>query len=279
MSVLINGQKERVISVADRGFNYGDGVFRTLVIQNGFIPNWAQHLAILERDAKQLGIPFPTASLWENDVLQLSQENLDLQTAVIKLTLSRGIGQRGYAAPEAPIVTRVSQIVEWKRPDLSMLHSGVKVELSDVRLGWQPLLAGAKHLNRLENVLAKSRLKNAAAFDGLLLDQSGCVIEGIQTNLIMQMQNGQWLTPDLSRCGVAGLTRQLVLDQLRAENQTVEIGDVLLAELLEAKHLWLMNSLNGVVPVAKLYIDGNAHEFMASTLPFNIDTQIGWRVA
>ncbi|MNV85640.1 Aminodeoxychorismate lyase [compost metagenome] len=112
-------------------------------------------------------------------------------------------------------------------------------------------MAGIKHLNRLEQVLARAEWQDAEHAEGLMLDASGRVIEGVYSNLFL-VQDGVLLTPDLSRCGVAGVMRAELLAQAEAQGMRCDVGDIALDALLQADEVFLCNSLYGVWPVRAL---------------------------
>ena len=123
--------------------------------------------------------------------------------------------------------------------------------LCRIRLAAQPALAGIKHLNRLENVLARSEWSDPGIAEGLLCDADGNVICGTMSNVFL-VTGGELVTPDLARCGVAGVQRELVIELARSNNIPVRIASVSIDELLCADELFLVNSVIGVWQIAAL---------------------------
>ncbi|WP_018150029.1 aminodeoxychorismate lyase [Leeia oryzae] len=267
MRTLVNGVSTDQISVADRGFMYGDGVFRTLKAVQGRLASWSRHYDKLASDAARLGIPCPDVSVWEGDIRQLMQSEAELQDCVVKLTLTRGIGPRGYAVPAECTPTRVVQLSPLIPPDAALYADGCLVGVSNVVMGSQPQLAGIKHLNRLENVLARTAMAGTGFFDALMLDEHGWVIEGIQTNVLLEMRDGRWLTPDLQRCGVAGITRDLIMQNARAQGVEILVSKVSMTDIHAASHIWLTNSLIGALPVRTLVCDQRTYPYQVKSLP------------
>ena len=113
------------------------------------------------------------------------------------------------------------------------------------------LLAGLKHLNRLEQVLARAEWQDTAYAEGLLCDTSGRVIEGVFSNLFL-IKDGELITPDLSRCGVAGVMRAEILQQAQSLGISQTVRDVSYAELVAADEVFVCNSLYGIWPVCAL---------------------------
>ena len=141
----------------------------------------------------------------------------------------------------------------------------------------QSRLAGIKHLNRLENVLAAAELNDAQSHDnqlaeGLLLDAEGHLIEGTRSNLFMVAQ-GQLTTPDLSRCGVAGIQRGRIMAWALQHGVTLQVRDVGLEEALHADELFVVNSVIGLWPVRELEQRHWTHFPVAAQIRDGLDRQ------
>ncbi len=154
--------------------------------------------------------------------------------------------KRGYAPDPQALPTHIWDVAplpvyldEWQ---------GVTLHLCGLRLGHQPRLAGIKHLNRLENVLATTEIGDAA--EGLLLDVDNRVIEGVRSNVFL-VSGGRLITPDLSHCGVAGVQRDRVIACAGQQGITVEVRDIGLDELRASDELFLTNSVFGLWSVAQ----------------------------
>lgn len=245
---LINGRNDILISPLDRGFAYGDGVFRTLAVRYGLADHWDRHYRKLVEDCNVLGIVCPAAELLLADIGHLFTRD---EQAVAKIMITRGEGARGYALPALAQPTRV--VVKTALPEYPAVNfsKGVSLHLCRLQLAHQPELAGIKHLNRLENVLARMEWTDGAVADGLLLDQSGNVIECTMSNLFARYDS-TLLTPDLSMCGVAGITRQHILELAPALGYHASITHLSLPELMQADEMVICNSLYGVWQVREL---------------------------
>lgn len=247
---LINGSFDQAISAFDRGFAYGDGVFRTLQIRNGLPVNWPLHYQKLVADCAAIGIVCPSAELLMNDLQQLFPVSAfdENETKVAKIIITRGEGDRGYAPPAVTAPTRA--VIKSAMPQYAALNyaQGVNLRVCETRLATQPKLAGIKHLNRLENVLARMEWREDAIFDGLLLDQQGHVIECTMSNIFARFDN-KLITPALTLCGVAGITRQRILWLESVLNLTVEVTSITLDQLLQADEVIICNSLYGAFQV------------------------------
>jgi len=245
---LVNGIEGAALDPLDRGLQYGDGVFRTLRVENGKPRWWDEQLAKLAADASRLRIACPDASLWQADLANLAGR---LSGGVLKLLLTRGGGARGYRPPEDAMPTRI--LIYYPAAPLSDTWpaAGLSVRICDLRLGAQPHLAGIKHLNRLDNVLARAEWNTPEIHEGLLLDAAGHVISGVMSNLFL-WRDGHLLTPRLDRCGVAGVARARLMRQARAAGLEVQETEIGLNEVLAADEIMLSNSLIGLRRVARL---------------------------
>jgi 4-amino-4-deoxychorismate lyase len=241
---LINGSESGALDPRDRGIAYGDGVFRTIKFHTGRPVLWSRQYARLAADSAALGIVCPPRQALEDDLQKIATTHAD---GVIRITLTRGSGPRGYAIPDSNVVTR---ILSWSAFPAAPA-GGVRVRWCQLRLAIQPALAGIKHLNRLENVLARSEWRDPQIAEGLLCDHAGHVIGGTMSNLFA-LRGGALVTPRLDGSGIAGVMRELILDSARADGIPVSIAVLTPAEIRAADALYLVNSVIGVWPVAAL---------------------------
>lgn len=246
--ILINGEEAQVIDASDRGLHYGDGLFETVAVVDGQAPLWPRHMARLAEGCSRLGIPMPDSAKLAAEARRLYDGH---QRAVLKLIITRGNGGRGYRPPRPGVPTRLVQIGPWPDYPTAHWHEGVRVRLCSTRLSSPSPLAGVKHLNRLEQVLARQEWYDSTIAEGLMLDADGFVVEGTMTNVFM-VKDGRLVTPELSRCGVAGVMRALVLEVGTALGLDIEIGRIEIDDLLNAGEVFLTNSLIGLWPVQEL---------------------------
>lgn len=223
-----------------RAFAYGDGVFETMRATGGTIPWWPAHRARLEAGAMRLGIALPSATMLEHEVADFAMRHAD---AAIKLILTRGSGGRGYApSPDAAPVW----LLQAAPLPPTMRAGGLVVRWCDTRLALQPALAGLKHCNRLEQVLARAEWQGTGIDEGLMRDMDGAVVCATAANLFM-LRDGRWSTPPVDRCGIAGVCRGWLIDALGAAVVPLSVEDVESADAL-----LLCNALRGILPVARL---------------------------
>lgn len=239
----MNGSPGDQVSILDRGLQFGDGLFETIAVVNNQPCLWDYHMQRLQRDCRRLGIVVPDTQLLGQEARMLVA---DEPLAVLKITISRGISERGYkpAFPAAP--TRILSLFSWDEP----CSDPIKVSISPRRLGHNSELAGIKHLNRLEQVLARVECPDDVD-DALMLNQQGHVIEGIMSNLLLQ-RGKQLFTPSLHCCGVEGVVKQLILDVARDKGIAIKTGDFSLDEVLQSDALYLTSSLTGIRFVSEI---------------------------
>ena len=240
---LVNGIISATLPLSDRSIQFGDGVFRTLRKQQGKVLFWENHYLKLKHDAQSVDIRCPT-----QEELAADLDKIRVEDAAIKIILSRGNTVRGYAAPPGLAVTRIVQATPLPRHRENWLRDGVKVRFAKWRLSMQPQLAGIKHLNRLDNVMACREWTDPTIAESLMLDQTGRVIAGTMSNIFI-LREGALLTPDLTYCGVAGVMRDKVIEI--APRLTIKVKYEALSPetILQADALMLTNSLLGVLPV------------------------------
>lgn len=252
LAALIDGVRGDTLPIADRGLHYGDGLFETISLRQGVPCLWSEHLARLRLGAERLGIPLPDFELLLRECRELAD---GVAAGVIKLMLTRGVGGRGYRPPHHPRPSRLLLLYPQPARPASGSRVGVAVRWCETRLGENPQLAGIKHLNRLEQVLARAEWDPDADADGcaegLMCDCRGRVIAGTMSNLFVYAR-GRLLTPRLDTCGVAGTARALVLRLAPTEGLPVAEVDLYPVDLVAADGLFLTNAVNGVWPIRRL---------------------------
>lgn len=245
---LIDGSEADCLTVADRGLQYGDGLFETLAVRDGTPCLWHAHFDRLARGAERLGIPCPPRELLLHECRQLAAGK---SAGVLKIILTRGSGGRGYGPPANPQPIRILTLHPWPDYPTDWGERGVDVAFCRTPLGENPVLAGLKHLNRLEQVLARSEWRDRGIAEGLMQDGRDRIIGGTMSNLFL-VRAGRLLTPQLDTCGIAGTVRNLVLRIAGAFGIEVLERDIMRTDLVAADGLFLTNALIGVWPVRRL---------------------------
>lgn len=223
-----------------RGFAYGDGVFETMRAIGGSLPWWPAHRARLAMGAARLRIPLPPIERLDTELHDWLSLHRD---AVIKLIVTRGSGGRGYTPMlHAPPV--------WMLIASALLpptrEGGLVLRWCETRLARQPLLAGIKHCNRLEQILARAEWVDAEIDEGLMRDTEGDAIAATAGNLFV-LRDGRWYTPPVDHCGIAGVCRGWALRAFAASERRLSVDDVETADAVV-----LCNAVRGILPVARL---------------------------
>lgn len=243
----IDGRPEELLSIKDRGLAYGDGLFETVAVTAGTPVLFERHLSRLAQGCARLNIALDQ-TLLRDELLAFCAA---LGDGVAKLIITRGDGLRGYAPPLTAQPRRILQGSIPPEYPAENAALGVRLFACATRLAEQPLLAGMKHLNRLEQVLARAEWDGPVYAEGLMCDASGRVIEAVYSNIFM-VKNEQLLTPDLTRCGVAGVMRAELLEQAAQLSIPCTVADISLNELRRADEVFVCNSVYGVWPVLEL---------------------------
>lgn len=265
-AIAVNGVLGAQVSPLDRGFAYGDGVFETCKMLHGKIPFWHLHKERLLKSCEKLLIPV-AIDLVEAQLASLmaSLAATDIANAVVKITVTRGQGGRGYRAPDSISPTIVIGVFPAANYPQSYFSEGVSVRLCNQRLSCNPSLAGLKHLNRLEQILARAEWQDDAIAEGILLDAQGNLIEAVFSNIFL-IKNGELYTPDLSEAGVAGVMRRFIIETLAPQvGLKVQVKRLVITDLLSADAVFLCNSLYGIWPVQKI-LGEQTHVFNAYVL-------------
>lgn len=246
--MLINGLPGDCIHADDRGLAYGDGVFRTLRLQNGQPRLWSLHYNKLRYDCATLGLDCPDEMVLRHELGRLSHNHAE---CVAKIIITRGRGERGYARPTAGGHTRIINCQPLPVYPPEFYSAGIVTGICRIKLGRQPALAGIKHLNRLENVLAATECQAVGWAEGLLEDEGGEIIGGTRSNLFL-VRNGILFTPDLTRCGVAGVQRDRVIAWASRHKIECKILPLRREDLQQADEIFLVNSVFGLWPIREL---------------------------
>ncbi|MEL7448842.1 MAG: aminodeoxychorismate lyase [Pseudomonadota bacterium] len=246
--LLIDGKEDGALSARDRGLAFGDGVFETMAVVNGSVRFAGRHLARLADGCERLGFEAPPEDTLQADIARVAAGQ---QQTVVKLIVTRGTGGVGYAPPADARPVRIVQRLDWPNRAPSDYADGLRVGLCRCRVSRQPALAGLKHLNRLEQVLARAEMARLGLAEGLMLDDRDHVIEATAGNVFASI-NGELVTPRLDLSGVRGVMRAVVLATARDLGIAVRRSRLELPALLEAKEVFLTNALAGLLPVREV---------------------------
>ena len=236
-TALINGQRGTQIAIADRAVQYGDGLFETIRCEEG-APRWLdRHLARLELGCTRLHLASPDMALLEQEVRSLAT---GARRSLLKILYTRGVARlRGYAPRAGGEPTRIVSAHPWPESPAHW-QDNFRVGQARLQLGENPSLAGIKHLNRLEQVLAAEEAGSQGVDEVLVASSSGEWICGGMSNLFL-IEGERLITPPLERCGIAGIMRALVIETAERADLSVAIEPVSSTRLAQAASLFLTN--------------------------------------
>lgn len=236
----VNGEVSGMISAADRGLLYGDGVFETMRCVAGDIPLLDLHFARLDKGLARLGIPQPATDM-RAAALQCATER---GNGIVKLIVTRGEGGRGYRPPETTVATLVVEDFPLPRWPIEWFDSGVRIRTCATRLASDDPLAGLKTLNRLPQVLARREWNDPGIAEGIMLDGNAQVIEGTMSNVFYRLDEC-WYTPPINT-GVRGVMRTLLREELGIEERVLPFEE---RDGIES--MFVCNSVFGIWPVRR----------------------------
>lgn len=244
----INGTAQSSLPASERATQFGDGCFTTAAIIHGAVQLPEAHLQRLREGCERLMMPAVDWTRLESEMRAAAQPHAQ---GVLKVILSAGSGGRGYSRSGVTGATRIVSVSAWPAHYQALRTQGVRLQTSPVRLAQNPLLAGIKHLNRLEQVLIRAHLDQSDADEALVLDTAGAVVECCAANLFWR-QGDRVFTPDLSLAGVDGIMRRRLMAQMAAAGQACHVVRAEAAQLMAADEVVICNALMPVLPVRQL---------------------------
>ena len=264
--ILINGEEQSKVSIFNRNVQYGDGLFETCISKNNKILFWQRHLERLNLGCERLNIKKIQESTWISDLKKaftLSSEN----NCIVKLILSRGDSLRGYGYMEDITPVRIVIISEKKKSAAKDIFS---LEFSESGFYSNPNLAGIKHCNRLEQILARANLSSDEA---IMKDENENVISVTQGNIYL-IYDGKLYTPKLDRCGVEGSRRSLIMGIARSLDIDAIESRISGDKLLQANEVFISNSVIGIQSVSFIEESGFGDSPLTERIKALYDTKI-----
>lgn len=262
--IVINGKTNDHIHVTDRGLQYGDGVFETIAYRHGKLEFLTEHLQRLFNGCESLAIAFEQQTELQAELEALCLQ-LGAEQAVVKVIITRGEGSRGYYSDNSALPTRIISTHSYPEFPTHYQSKGVTLRFCQQMISSNSRLAGVKHLNRLEQVLARSEWHDPDIAEGIMLDVNGHIIEGTMSNLFI-VESDTLSTPLLSESGVAGVLRSKVM-QL-AKNCCIPVREEHISKesLAAAEEVFICNSLIGIWPVTRIADETYAPGFLTQCL-------------
>jgi 4-amino-4-deoxychorismate lyase len=240
----VNGEQEQTLSINNRGLAYGDGVFTTTKVTNGKIQFLSAHIERLTNSCNKLNISLPNFS---DIIAELTEVANKYKLAVAKIIITAGDGGRGYSRQGTSSSNVIITFHAFPGHYSSLKQKGIQLGISTLKIGINPLTAGIKHLNRLEQVLIRQELDNRNDDDLLVLNCFDNVIEATAAN-VFWLKNNIWYTPKLDESGVEGLMRNHILQNC-SNHYEMSVVNAKLSDLDRIDAMFICNSVMGVMPV------------------------------
>jgi 4-amino-4-deoxychorismate lyase len=246
LEMQIDGASSTQTWPFDRGLKYGDGLFETMVVRAGRIRFEALHRARLQEGCRRLAIDAHHARIWEHAQRLATKHG----AALLRLQVTRGLAlARGYTPTGREQARTI--LAAFRAPQAAERATPLRVCTLRNRLGENPDLAGLKHCNRLEQVLARQAMAGSDAFEGLLGSSSGLLVSGTMSNVFLEL-DGRLVTPELDRCGVAGVLRAVVLREAARAGIPLHVAPVPFEAVRQVGALALSNARMGLVQADEL---------------------------
>ena len=256
---MINGKWSKSISVLDRGLSYGDGLFETMswcLLENKKVLGvefWDRHLRRLRASCSVTKIKFPSNDLltkYKNKILKRSYAS-GMREGVLKIIITRGVGGRGYKFEKDITPTVIFLTFPNNQIDTKFYKSGVKLRFCNSSIFSNPQLAGLKHLNRMDSVLARSEWDGKNFFDGVMVDDSNNIIDGTMTNIFFSKNNILY-TPLIKKSGLNGVMRQVVIEKSKLFFKRVIETQIKKNLFKTFDEMFITNSIIKILPVKNL---------------------------
>lgn len=245
--------------LSDRGLAYGHGLFESILLQESTLPLIKRHLLRLFKDSSKLNIPINIELVGDYLSQFLGQLNArSISQGVVKVIVTAGHGGRGYQSPEIIEPFIICSYSSLPKGTEEFRNMPVNVRCCEHRLPTSQVLAGIKHLNRLDQVLARREWCDDYYHEGLMFTQSDHLIEGVSANVFIKTMAGNWLTPSLDQVGIAGVMRSLMIEEIfPACDIPVEVSTITMDELTQCQSLLMCNSIKGLAKVKTIYDSQN----------------------
>lgn len=241
----LNGQRTSTDSL-DRGLQFGDGHFTTLVIRHHHIEFWPQHWRRLSEASQRLGMGLPERTQVEELLQHIAAKQ---ESCVVKIIITRGHSVRGYAPVTEP--SSAAELPQWyvtTSPLPPWSAQGLRVSLAELQLAQQPLFAGLKTLNRLEQVMLAAERQQRGLDDLLVCNTELHIVEAISSNLFWY-DGANWRIPQLKTAGIAGIMQAEIIASVLPE---AIITQASYTQVAAAEQAFLCNTVLGPRPIAQI---------------------------
>jgi len=264
---LVNGVPSDSVPITDRGFAYGDGIFETILVVDGRAVLWDEHIARLMLGVTRLNLPYELyedlqtrvvalANAFCNEVSAAPNKKPSLRhlgaasRCIVKVMITRGSGGRGYSPLGCVSANEILACFPPLVISPAIYEFGITIRILATPVSRNDRLAGIKHLNRLDQVLAAAELRDCE-FEGVMCDTGGCLAEGTRSNILYKI-NGAWCTPELNFSGVYGVLRSFLLNGHNQLGISIVPANIDRSACSTIEAMAVVNSVFGVVPVSSI---------------------------
>ncbi len=257
--IYINGElvprRDARISVFDRGYLYGYGLFETMRSYDGCVFALDRHLDRLMRSARKLALDAALDSIELERGIYRTMEANALSNSRIRLTVTAGDGERSVSPPVSGVLTTIIVAEKLIVPPPAAYEKGLRAVVADTRRNSRSALSGMKSTAYMDSLIARHEAAAAGADDAILLNERGLVAECSTSNIFI-VSGGRLLTPPVD-CGILpGITREIMLELAgKLEIPAVEI-EIRLDDLYKADEAFITNSIIEIIPIVA--VDGRA---------------------
>jgi branched-chain amino acid aminotransferase len=254
--VFINGKylplKEASVSILDRGFTLGDGLFETLRAYGGHIFRSEDHLDRLFESSNKIFLKIPHDKEKLNQIINDVLKKNNLKEAYVRLTVTRGEGPPGLALPKNTCPTVVVYATQAFSLPNDYYNSGVKVStFPRSATSTTTISPQIKSCNYLSQIIIRELANQDNAFEGILLEDDQTVTEGTVSNIFI-VKDGVLKTPCLSRFILPGVTRKIILELASQNNLPYEETKITTEDIRQADELFIANTGIEILPVSKV---------------------------
>ena len=246
----INGKLTNKISIEDRAVQYGDGVFETIAVKENLLEFWKEHYQRLSKGCKVLKIKCPSEVFLKKEISKFLKK-IKKKKFILKIIISRGIGGRGYNPPKKTKSTRILGAYNWPNYPERNFKKGIKMDICKTKLAMQPHLSEIKHLNRLEQIIARSEWQSKNISESIMLDFNDNVIEGTMSN-IFGVKKNVFYTPVIKFSGIEGVMRNEILKLLKKNKEKYKVKKIKFKEFLNFEEIFICNSIFGIWSVRQI---------------------------
>jgi len=246
-NIFINPKK---ISIHDRGFNYGDGLFETILVKDSKIKYFTDHMRRLHAGCRKLNLNKPSSDLLKKNIKKAIGKKIN---CIIKIILTRGSSSFGYKFTKD--INHNLYFIKHDKTSAVKKNRAVKLKVSNYNIHENSDLAKIKHLNRIDQCLIASELNNQKNIDDLIVTYNNNIIETLSSNIFFVKKNKSniiFYSPKITKCGIDGIIKNQIIKFLKNKKYKVLEKDISIKTLKNYDVSFKVNSIQGLVFVDQI---------------------------